>query len=293
MKFYAYCIRKDLSDRNGGSLVLWHHGHALEELGHEFGGMLGLDELVPGDADYIMFQSEWWSTVKHNLRYTDAKRICWIGHFRPHIKYDIAPITDIDADYYHTQWKGQCYEYAKKIVESKGKKLFYLPHAGCAKCNTEGEKIETTKTLFIGADYPERSFDWIDYAKVPRITCPVEDAKNYYKSALVCPNLHGDFQKNIVTDFTQEPGMMINDRIFNIILAGGFTISDNEPIVKEFFTEDEVPYANTKADYRSMINHFVMYPEERGSYMKKAKERILKEHLYTHRWKEFLPTIGG
>ena len=291
MKFYAYCIRKDMLDRNGGSIVLWHHGHALEELGHEFGGMLDLEDTPPKDADFLMFQSEWWRALKLHKRHTNAKWICWLGHVKPHKKYQMPPIQEIEADYFHTQWQGKLFGYAREMLDRKGKELFYMPHGGCSKCNTEGTKIDCTKTVFIGADYPERAQDWLDYSKVNKITCPVEDAKNYYKSALVSPNLHGDFQKDMVTDYTQIPGRMINDRIFNVILSGGFTISDNAPIVKEFFAPDEIPYAETRADYRSMIKKFTDYPDERLTYMKKAKARILKEYMYTNYWKEFLKTI--
>lgn len=84
---------------------------------------------------------------------------------------------------------------------------------------------------------------------------------------------------------------MINDRIFNIILSGGFAISDDTPIVKKFFEEDEVPYAKDKEHFKWMIDYFIAHPEERMSYMQKAKERILKEYLYTNYWKEFLKQL--
>lgn len=291
MKFYAYCINKTLQDRNGGSLVLFHHLHALEELGHTNGGMLNLEDSPPADADYIMFQSEWYRAIKPHQRYTQAKWICWLGHFLPHRKYDMPPIGEIKADYFHTQWKGKMVDWANEILERRERKLYYLPHAGCSKCNTEGEKIDCPPTIFIGNTFPERTEDWLDYAKVSKIRSPFEDCKNYYKSAIVSPNIHGEFQKNEVCDFTTIPGYMINERIFQVILSGGFAISDNNPIVKEFFPEDEVPYASTKAEFRSLINHFTMYPEQRESFMKKAKERILREHLYIHRWKKYLDEV--
>lgn len=290
-KFYAYVIRKDMSDRNGGSIVLMHHGHALEDLGHEFGGMLDLGERPPKDADFIMFQSEWWRAVKGHKNHSNAKWICWLGHVFPHRKYDMPKISEIEADYFHTQWQGKLFDYANEMLERRGHKLHYLPHGGCS-CNTEGIKIDCPKTVFIGTDYPERAQDWLDYAKVNKITCPIEDAKNYYKSAIVSPNLHGDFQKDMKTDFTQLEGRMINDRIFNVILSGGFTISDNAEIVKEFFNEDEIPYAKSRAAYRSMVQHYTAYTEQREPFMKKAKKKILENYMYTIYWKKFLKEIG-
>ena len=290
-KFYAYCIDKSLADRNGGSLVLFHHGHAIEELGHEFGGMLNLTDEPPKDADFLMFQSEWYAALKLHRRHTQAKWICWLGHFQPHLKYNMPKLEEMEADYYHTQWKGKMFDWAREILERRHKDLYYLPHAGCHKCNVEGEKIECPEVVFIGNTFPERTEDWLDYAGVSKIRVPFEDCKNYYKSAIISPNIHGDFQKNVVCDFTQIPGYMINERIFQVILSGGFSISDNNPIVKEFFAEDEVPYAETKAGYKSLIKHYTMYPEQRESFMKKAKERVLKEHLYIHRWKDYLKEL--
>jgi spore maturation protein CgeB len=146
--------------------------------------------------------------------------------------------------------------------------------------------------MFIGNSFPERSEEWLQYAGVPVTGVPFEDCRNYYKSAIVCPNIHGSWQRGNIDEFNGVPGLMINERIFQVILSGGFAISDNNPIVKKFFTEDEVPYAETKEDFKRLIEHFRTHPDERLPYMKKAKERILKEHLYTHRISKFLKEAG-
>lgn len=288
MKFYAYCCQKDLSDNNGGSLVLAHHLHALEELGHESGGLLNLTEPVPKDADFIMHQSEWWNVIKPHLNNSKAKRICWLGHFYPSLVYGYPPIKEIKAAYYHTQWKGEAVEKAKKEL---GIGIYYLPHAGCSKCNTEGIQTDAPKVVIIRNKFKERAEDWIDYAQVTAINAPFAKVKDIYKSATVCPNLHGDFQKNIRCDFFTVPAFMINERLFQVILSGGFAISDNNPIVKEFFSEDEIPYCETKEIYKEKIKYFRDNPEARIPYMERAKARILKEHLYTIRLKGFLETL--
>lgn len=288
MKFYAYCCDKSLKDNNGGSLVLWHHLHALEALGHESGGMLGLNELVPEDADYVMFQSEWWAIIKPALEMSKAKRICWLGHYDTGSRYAMPKIQEIKADYFHTQYKGDAVKWGEEQI---GKKIYYLPHAGCHKCNTQGKEIIAPKAVFIGNHFPERSEQWIDEAQVTKVQTQFDRCKDYYASALVCPNIHGDWQKGHQTEFFQIPGEMINERIFQIILSGGFAISDNTPIVKDFFSNDDVPYAETPEKFKELINYFIAHPEERLPYMKRAKERILKEHLYIHRWKDYLKVI--
>lgn len=289
MKFYAYCCNKSLEDNNGGSLVLWHHLHALEELGHESGGMINLNEAVPKDADYIMFQSEWWASIRLALEMSNAKRICWLGTYDTGGRYAMPRPKDIKADYYHTQYKGACVKWGEEQI---GQKIYYLPHAGCHKCNTQGRKIESPKVIFICNHFPERSEEWLDKAQVTKMQVPFNKVKDYYASAIVCPNIHGGWQKGETTEFFQIPGEMINERIFQIILSGGFAISDNTPIVKDFFTEEEVPQAKTPEEFKSMIEHFKNNPQERLAYMERAKKNILNNHLYIHRWRNWLSELG-
>lgn len=201
------------------------------------------------------------------------------------------PLDQIHGDYYFTQWQGECVDYAKSILGD----IHYLPHGYCPKCNKEGNAIDTLintpKVLFIGADYPERERDWIDYANVSRITCPFTEAKNYYKSAIVSPNLHGAFQKNVATEYMQIPGTMINDRIFNVIMSGGFTVSDDVPIMREFFNQSEIPVASTKEEYKNFIEYFLKNSYEREPYMQKAKKRIQENYSYVGYYKDFLKKI--
>ena len=145
--------------------------------------------------------------------------------------------------------------------------------------------------MIIRNQFKERAEDWLDYAGVVKRNAPFSEINNIYYSAGVIPNLHGDFQKGIKTDFFQRPAFMINERIFQVFLAGGFSISDNNPIVKEFFTLSEVHQCENKEEYKSTIDYFVKNPAEQLAYKKNATDRIKKEHLYTHRFNKFLQNI--
>ena len=286
MRFNILVQNKTLADNNGGSLVLFHIGHALEEYGHTF-QMFNLNEDWP-EADYIMYQSEWDKHLKPRLTERKEKKICWLGHFTPSARYDMPKLEEIDADMYFTQWKGECVELAERLVI---KPILYIPHGWCGKCNTRGKVIEAPKAVFIGADYKERSLDWNDYAFVTRVTCPHDEAKDYYRSAIVSPNLHGSFQKNQVTEYMQVPGTMINDRIYNVIMAGGFAICDDVPILRDFFTANEVPQAHTREEYKDLVDYFINNPEKRRDYVKNATERIIAEHSYVHRIKPLIEAL--
>lgn len=302
-KFYAYCVDSSLRDCNGGSLVLYHHLCALKQLGHQSGGMLNLTDEVPEDADYIMFQSEWWGHLQNPLARSKAKRICWVGHYNTHKRYAMPKLAEIEADFYHTQYIGEAVAWGEKQLKSK---IYYLPHAGCNLCNVKGKQITeftsrdhdgkmiqqpVPKKVIIRNQFKERTEDWLDYAGVEKRNAPFDQIKDIYRSANVCPNLQADFQKNIICEFFQTPAEMINERIFQVTLSGGFCISDNSPIVKKFFTQDEVPYCQTKEEYREVIEFFAEHPDERLPYMEKALNKINKHHTYVNRWKDYLTKI--
>lgn len=278
MKFSLLVWDKTIKDSNGASIVLLHHVHTLRELGHE-ANLFNLDEDIP-ESDYIIVQSEFFKHIRQN-QLDINKLIIWLGHFNPSTKYQMPKLSEMRALQFFTQWKGECVEEAERNLHQK---IHYLPHGICS-CNTEGKHIQSPQTVFIGANYKERDQDWLE--GVTRIQCHHEQAKNYYKSARVSPNLHGAFQLNQKTEYMQTPGRMVNDRVFNIIASGGFCISDN-PMTREFYDADEVPVAKTKGEYQMLINHFLNNPEKRLSYMEKARK---KEHTYKKYYKEFLKNL--
>lgn len=285
VKFVAYVVEKTLEDSNGGSLVLAHHLHALCDMGYKT-ELINLTEQIPQDTDYVMFQSEWWAHIKLLLEQSNAKRICWLGHYNTSLIYGMPKISEIKADYFHTQYKGEAVSWGKEQI---GKPIYYLPHAGCHKCNTEGKFIKgTPKAVIVRNKFKERSEDWLDYANITAINAPFETIKDIYASAIVSPCIHGDFQKGKECEFFQTPAHMINERIFQVILSGGFCISDDTPIVAEFFSKDEVPQCETREEFKEKIEFFISNPDKRIPYMEKAKEKILNNHLYKHRWQKYL-----
>jgi len=292
-KFYGYAIDPTCRDKNGGTQVILHHGHALKHLGHEWGGLLDLNSPIPPDGDFIIFQSEWYRAINRHLELTKAKSICWLGTFLSNLIYDMPQISEMAerCDYFMTQWQGKAFAYGREMLVRYKKDIYYLPHGWCEDCDTEGVIIPAPKTLFIGHHYPERGEDWLDMAGVEKIEVPMEDCKNYYKSAIVCPNLSGDFQKDRRTDFFEVEGRMLNDRVFKIIMAGGFCVQDDTEILREFYDEDEVPMAHSAEEYKKLIDYYVANPDERLPFMKKAVERTKREHSYTTRWKKYIDEV--
>lgn len=284
MKFTLYVTDKTLADLNGGSFIMWHLSHAIKELGHE-AELFNVGEIPPAGSDYIIFQQTWYGILKNDISNCLAKKICYLETFKTDYEWAI-PIKDLKADYYVTPCKGEAVEWAEEILG----KIIYFPMAGCS-CIKEGTKKDYPSKIWIGHDIKEKSTEWLEYAGVGRIRTDFANLPDYYKSATVCPIIHGDFQKGIATDFFHLPSSVIAERAFQIIQSGGFCISDDNKLMREFFAEDEIPMCQTKEEFKEKIDYYIENPDGRLPFMKKAKERIEREHLYTHRIKDLLTKI--
>jgi spore maturation protein CgeB len=58
-----------------------------------------------------------------------------------------------------------------------------------------------------------------------------------------------------------------------------------------FEFESELPIYHDLKELRARIDYFLAHPEERSAVAKRARERALKEHTYTHRAQRMLDLI--
>ncbi len=103
-----------------------------------------------------------------------------------------------------------------------------------------------------------------------------------YSGHTVCLNAHHPYE---------EGGFTLNERVFNTVACGGFQISDKAPRIRDFFAEDEVVVADDPADFLAQIERFVANPEERASFVTKARARVVAEHTYHHRLCDLLSYV--
>lgn len=104
------------------------------------------------------------------------------------------------------------------------------------------------------------------------------------QSATICPNLH--------EPHSNRYGFDIVPRIFNIIAAGGFCISDYvEDIETKVFTNGELPMFKDQDEFMAIIERFLKNPDERIPYMEKAREVVMRDHTYNNRAKELLEIL--
>jgi len=266
---------------NGATVWLNHLCHTLEAMGHEA-------KLVPlysdyNGCDYVIVQSEWTDLFPFNT--CNEKKIVILGHF---MGGNYPSPDKISADLFISTWKGP-------VVDQYKHKVHFFTHAYCDVC--DDDRIEYRGDIvWAGTKYSLRDEGWFLDLPVTRISGEKPHKLNaIYRGALVCPNIHGDFQKGIISSDSSRiatvPGYAVNERLFQIIGAGGFQVADNAPQIKEFFDDDELVTAKTPEEFREKIMHFTKFPEERIPYIERGRKKILEQHTYRHRVKQLLELL--
>lgn len=284
MKFTIPCINPLLQKEkliDGASVWINNIAHALREEGHEI-NLCNLTDDYSGD--YVIIQSEWVNIPNlQTYKNKGGKVICLLGHFIDHVYPAIEKVKEM-ADLMITAWKGELLE---------GFDAHYLPHAFGTNLLTE-EREHKGDIVWAGNTYALRDEGPMSGVEMYRITGtqPI-DVSKIYRGAKICPNIHGAFQMNEVSDepskIADKPGMMINERTFHISGCGGFQLCQEHPLLGDFF--DEIATFKDNADFKKKVAYFMKRPQEREALAKKNQDHVLKHHTYNHRVKELLTLI--
>jgi spore maturation protein CgeB len=110
-----------------------------------------------------------------------------------------------------------------------------------------------------------------------------EDVKNLFASAKICPNLS--------EPHAHEFGFDVNERIFKILYADGFCISDNVEGYKNTFS-DSVVYASSPNDFSEKVEYYLQNPDERKIISNLGKKLVRENHTGFHRVSQILQESG-
>lgn len=274
-----YCFYIPINDDQlGGSIWLRHIGDTLSQMGHDVRYCHYESDTSYGD--FTIIQSEW---IEKNAYKTSRRAIVLLGHFTAEVYPDSTKLRP--QDIVLTQWKG---EVVDDWERRSGMKAHYFPH-GYFQDMSAKNVITFYKNpgVWIGSDTPFRDISRFEGANVKKINDinPI-NVDAFYRDAEICPNIHLNIQKgqliNVPESILTKPGYAVNERLFWIPGAGGFQIADENPLVREFYDEDEVPMS-TAEDFKEIFNYYLDHQEERVKMAKKAHERTMREHLYSHR----------
>jgi len=108
-----------------------------------------------------------------------------------------------------------------------------------------------------------------------------DKVKDLFVSAKICPNLS--------EPHAQEFGFDVNERIFKILYAGGFCISDNVESYKMF--GDGLVIADSPQDFRDKINYYLVNPEERAEIATRGHNYVRQHHTGFHRVAQILRAL--
>lgn len=106
--------------------------------------------------------------------------------------------------------------------------------------------------------------------------------KDLFASAKICPNFS--------EPHAQEYGYDVNERIFKILYAGGFCISDNVEGYKMF--DDGVVIADSPEDFANKIEYYLQNPADRLGIAVKGQTFVKENHTGFHRVAQILEACG-
>lgn len=110
-----------------------------------------------------------------------------------------------------------------------------------------------------------------------------EKVKDLFVSAKICPNLS--------EPHAQEYGFDVNERIFKILYAGGFCISDNVEGYHTLF-KDSVVFADNPNHFKELTDHYLKNPADRLGLAKSGQDIVKKNHTGFHRISTILQEFG-
>lgn len=276
---YDYKLGMKSGVINGGTVWLDNIAHALRDAGHQADLVSTGESKV--EADVMIIQSEWTGTPVY-LNFT-GKKVVLLGHF---IKHHYPDPKTIKADLLITMWKGDCV---------KDFNTYFIPHAYSDL--TDNKKTQYKgDIIWCGNKYPLRDENWLEELPLTNIKGVMpQDLFGIYRGANVVCNLHGNFQKNIIsTDdskIADKPCNMINERFWNAIGGGAVLVTDYTQQMSEFFNDDELIVGRDKDDFQAKVLYFNEHKKEGLEILKKARERILKEHTYKNRVHQLLQLL--
>jgi O-antigen biosynthesis protein len=126
------------------------------------------------------------------------------------------------------------------------------------------------------------SDELVDPSLVRGESIPNRDLNRYYGSAAIVLNDHWP-------DMRAEG--FISNRIYDVLAAGGFVITDDvEGIEAEF--DGAVPTYDGPEELRELVDRCLADPEERRRRVERGRRAVLERHTFAHRVQTILQTAG-
>jgi spore maturation protein CgeB len=83
----------------------------------------------------------------------------------------------------------------------------------------------------------------------------------------------------------------VNQRVFDVPMAGGFVISDKQKDMDELFKPGEIAVYESVEDLQEKVRFYLDHETRRRAITERAQKRILGEHTYAHRIKKIISSL--
>ncbi len=152
------------------------------------------------------------------------------------------------------------------------------------KC-TQRDRIRTLRA--ISQNYQMDLYTTEDASMLPNIR-----NRGIAKSFSMMPQIFKCSRINLnMTARTIKSGMP--QRIFDIMAAGGFVLSNYQAEIPEYFIpEEDIVLYESIPDLLAKIEYYLSHEEERQKIAKNGYEKTKKQHLLTHRAQEMLKILS-
>jgi spore maturation protein CgeB len=205
-------------------------------------------------------------------------------------------------------------EFQRELAAIGVTKYNYLPTAAApdihlpVELTPEEHEMYGSSLSFVGAgyynrlnmfrgltDYPFKIWgsDWLIVPPLDRLIqlnaarIDTETCVRIFNASAVNLNLHSSLSHEGVV----PGGDFINPRTFEIASCGAFQLVDKRTLLDELFENGEMEIFGDLGELREKIDHYLARPEERHSFAKRGRERVLREHTYTARMEELLAVM--
>ena len=216
-------------------------------------------------------------------------------------------------------WKKYAPSFDHFFILQKDPYLSELKHLGCRNVDYLPTAFDTNlicfngnteprmNISFMGAPYPNRIHyfsqlmrrdfriygeGWTekDHSNVVLVQHRVSEieARMIYARSTININLHSS-----VNPVSFGEGDFVNPRTFELAGTGAFQLTDYRTLLPLHFDPDsELAVYRKWNDLELAIDYFLQHGEEREHLVKKARERVMKEHTYEHRAREIISIIN-
>lgn len=127
---------------------------------------------------------------------------------------------------------------------------------------------------------------WGNYGFPTQLVAHGELLNAIYNLGKVCINIVNNGQFRF-----PDVRLDVNNRLFDLALAGCFQVSNAKQLISKYFNDNEVVAEDDPDTWVDKIEYYLDHPDERNRLAANAREKAVMEHTWDARASEFLKQV--